>query len=183
MKKFTTLDLILVSLNAAIGIALKPVIGPIIQAIGASFFFPTGAIAGAIYMIWPLLALLIINKLGSATLVGIVQALIVFVTGIYGSHGIFTFFTYILPCLVIDLIYFLLNCNKNKFWLFVPPAMGNATGTFLVGSLMMHLPVVPLLLGTIPAFVFGGIAGWLAYSVNTMLSRVSSTKLQKGERL
>lgn len=47
----------------------------------------------------------IVNKRGAATLIGLVQAILVFVAGVYGTHGIVSVLTYTLPG-VVDLFYF-----------------------------------------------------------------------------
>jgi ABC-type thiamin/hydroxymethylpyrimidine transport system permease subunit len=68
---------------------------------------PGGSLAGGFYMMWMVLAMVIVQKPGTAILFGIVQALSVFVLGWFGSHGAFTLVTYTLPGVVAEGLAFL----------------------------------------------------------------------------
>lgn len=161
-KKISTLDSIFIVLMAVFGIALKPIIGPLAQMIASVLFIAPGSIAGAIFMIWPMLALLVVKRFGTAVSVGLLQGIIVMVTGLYGSHGILSLLTYTLPCLMIDIGYWTVRRSNRRFLLFIPTALGNATGAALVGWLLMRLPWIPLSISIGLAFLLGGISGILA---------------------
>ncbi len=171
-NRFTTLNATVIALFAATGLAIKPVISPIAKSITSLFLLPGGAVAGAIYLIWPLLALLLLNKRGSAILVGLLQALTVLVTGIYGSHGILSIFTYTLPCVIIELTYWGSRKINQKFACMISAASGNVCANFMVGYFLSHLPMIPLLLGLIPAFIFGSLAGPIALSLQNSIATV-----------
>ena len=171
LQKITTLDAVFITLMAACGLALKPIVGPIGKLIGTLFFIPGGSVAGAVYMIWPMLAVLVVRRLGVASLVGLIEGVIVLITGIYGSHGILSIITYLMPCLLIDLGYLLVKNINNKLTFFFPPAFGNTGGSILVGYFIMHIPFIPLLIGLIPAFIFGGIGGLLAAKLHDLLTK------------
>ncbi len=169
LKNISTLDATFIVLMSACGIALKPIVGPMAKLIASAFFIPSGAIAGAVYMMWPVLALLVVRHFGTAMLVGFIEGIIVLITGFYGSHGVLSLLTYVMPCLVIDIIFWILKNYKFRIMLFIPPAFGNLAGSLIVGFFIMHIPTIPLLLSLIPAFVFGGIGGWFAFGLYQLL--------------
>lgn len=169
LQKITTLDAVFITLMAACGLALKPIVGPIGKIIGTIFFIPGGSFSGAVYMIWPMLAVLVVQTAGAALLVGLIEGVIVMITGIYGSHGVLSFVTYLMPCLMIDMGYFLLKNVNDKLAVFIPPALGNTTGALLVGYFFLHLPNIPLLISLIPAFIFGAIGGYFSIKLYQLL--------------
>jgi hypothetical protein len=162
LNRISTLDAVFIALMAACGLALKPIVGPLFKLIGSAFFIPSGSMAGAIYMIWPMLALLIVKQFGIATIVGLIQGIVVLVTGIYGSHGVLSLITYTLPGLMIDCFYLLIHRFQKQWLMFLPPAMGNVSGLFIVAVVFMHLPLIPMVIGLIFAFVFGAAGGFLS---------------------
>ncbi|MFZ5518568.1 MAG: ECF transporter S component [Candidatus Zhuqueibacterota bacterium] len=171
LKKISTLDAVFIALMAACGIALKPIVGPLAKLIGSALFIPSGSIAGAIYMIWPMLALLVVKRVGAATFVGLIQGIAVMVTGLYGSHGILTLLTYTVPGVFIDLGFLLIRSFRSHWLLFFPTALGNVSGALLVGFMIMHLPKIPLILSLIPSFLFGGVAGYLSWALYSGLMK------------
>ncbi|MBN2414350.1 ECF transporter S component [bacterium] len=170
LKRYTTLEAAFIVLMAACGIALKPVVGPMARLIGSALFIPAGAIAGGIYMLWPLLALLVCRRFGTALLTGIIEGTVILVTGLYGSHGFLSLAIYVLPCLMIDAVYLLVRRSGRGWALFFPPAAGNVTGSLLVGIWIMRIPAVPLLASLVPAFFFGGLGGILAAGLYRVLT-------------
>ncbi len=162
LNRISTLDAVFIALMSACGLALKPIVGPLFKLIGSAFLIPSGSLAGAVYMIWPSLAILTVRRVGAATLVGFIQGIIVLVTGIYGSHGILSLLTYTIPGLTIDLVYWLIRGFQARWLMFFPAAFGNAAGSAVVGIIVMHIPLLPLIFGLLPAFIFGGIGGLLS---------------------
>ncbi len=162
LTRITTLDAVFVALMSACGLALKPIVGPLFKLIGSALLIPSGSMAGAIYMIWPMLALLIVKQSGIATTVGLIQGIIVMVTGIYGSHGVLSMITYTIPGIIIDLVYLMIYRFENQWLMVIPAAMGNVSGTAIVSIVFLHLPLIPLIIGLIPAFFFGALGGYLS---------------------
>ena len=161
-RKRTTLEDTFIVFMAACGVALKPVVGPMAKLVGSALFIPSGALAGMIYMLWPLLALLVTRKFGTATAVGLLEGIIVLITGFYGSHGILTLITYAVPCIIMDIVFVLTARGRITWLLMLPPAFANAAGSLLVGWMIMHMPLIPLLISLVPSFIAGGAAGLLA---------------------
>ena len=169
LKRMTTLEATLVVLMAACGIALKPIVGPMAKLVGSALFIPSGTIAGAVYMIWPMIAILVVQRFGTAMLVGLIEGIVVLITGFYGSHGFLSLLIYVAPCLMMDVGFLILGNQEKRWMLFFPAAMGNLTGSAMVGLLIMHMPEIPLLISLIPAFIFGGIGGLLATGLYKLL--------------
>ena len=180
LKRITTLDATFIVLMAACGIALKPIVGPMAKLVGSALFMPSGAIAGAIYMMWPMLALLVVHRFGTAMLVGLIEGIVVMVTGFYGSHGFLSLWIYFTPCLVMDIAFLLIRRQKKKWLYFLPAALANGTGTAMVGILIMHMPRIPLLISLVPSIIFGGLGGLFAAGLHGLLIR-SFPQFSKGD--
>lgn len=163
LKKLSTFDAVIVVLIAATGLAVKPVIGPLLKIIGSAFLLSTGSIAGIIYMLFPMLALLIVRQTGAATLTGLIQGVIVMIVGVYGSHGILSLLTYSVPGIFIDVGFLLIRKYPKKWLLFIPTGLGNLSGNLLVGVLFLRLPKIPLVINLVMGFFLGGISGYIAW--------------------
>ncbi|OQX95288.1 hypothetical protein B6I21_06225 [candidate division KSB1 bacterium 4572_119] len=163
LKRISTLDAVIIVLMAACGLAVKPVINPLFKLITSAFLISSGSVSGVIYMIFPMLALLIVRQPGSATMTGLIQGIIVLLTGIYGSHGIISILTYIAPGILIDFGFYLVG--QKKWLIFFPTALGNLGGNFLVGTLFLRLPTFPLILTCVTAFILGSMSGFLSWNL------------------
>ena len=172
VSKFSIFEIIVIALMATLGIATKPVITPLAHIITGPLYIPGGAVAGGLYMMWIVLGVGLIGKKGVATLISVVQAIMVVSLGIYGSHGIVSFITYIVPGLIVDL-YVLLVRNKEfqKGDFFISGILANISGTFLVNIVFFRLPLVPLILTLAAAFLSGGIGGLIAYGIFNKLRK------------
>lgn len=178
LKKFTLFDMILLALMACLGIATKPIIVPLTHIITGPLFIPGGVIAGGFYMMWIILGAGLVKKTGAATLIAIVQAIMVTATGIFGTHGLFNAFTYILPGLAVDLVMILsrhrgccLGCC------FAGGIAANLSGTLLVNLVFFRLPWIPLLLSLSSAALSGGLGGIIAYLLLRQLEKTGLTSV------
>ncbi|HQJ37915.1 MAG TPA: ECF transporter S component, partial [Bacillota bacterium] len=97
LSRFTVYDLVVISLTAALGIGIKPIIVPLVHIITGPLYIPGGAAAGGFYMLWIVLGIGITRKTGTGTLIGLIQALLVIITGFYGTHGAASIITYTIP--------------------------------------------------------------------------------------
>ena len=92
MKKllsgFSLFQLIIIAMMASLGIAVKPVLAPLVQIITGPLYIPGGTIAGGIYMMFIVLGAGLVKRTGTATLISIVQAIMVVSTGIFGTHAV-----------------------------------------------------------------------------------------------
>lgn len=165
-KKFSAFDLIIIAFFAALGIAAKPVIVPLVHIITGPLYIPGGAIAGGLYMLWIVVGAGLVGKRGTATLIAIVQAIFVVTTGISGSHGIMSFVTYIAPGIAIELLWLAMRQHSgNIFACFFAGIVANMTGTLLTNYLFFRLPWIPLVLTLSGAALSGGFGGLIVYSI------------------
>ena len=182
LKKIPTLDAVFIVLMAATGLAVKPVIGPVLKMIAAPFFLSTGSIAGVVYMVFPLLSVMVTRQSGSATLTGFIQGIIVSVSGIYGSHGVLSLLSYGVPCIFMDMA-LMVRYFRHPRLIFFPPALANAVGSLLVGTLFLRLPEFPLIVSAVLSFISGGFSGYLALFFYSYLLRHFPALVKEGEFL
>lgn len=172
LRAFSTRDLVIIAILAALGIAIKPVVVPIAHMIAAPFFIPGGAFAGGLYMMWLVVGMGIVGKRGTATLIALVQALLVMITGVPGSWGVMSLVIYTLPGVVMDLGLLLVRhracCLRCCF---LAGMLANVTGTLAV-SMVMLLPTIPLLLALCTAALSGGVGGIIAWEILKQLHRL-----------
>jgi len=157
---------------AALGIAVKAVIAPVIHTASAPLFIPGGALGGGIYMMWLVMAVGLTGKRGAATLAGLVQAILVILTGGASSHGLLSLVSYTLPGLAIDA--WLLISRHRLCCLpcaFVSSILANLFGTLAVNMIFFSLPTVPLLLSLAAAAFSGGLGGVLAWHLLSALRK------------
>lgn len=164
LRHFSVRDLTLIAILAALGIAVKTVLTPLIQIASAPLFIPGGSLIGGIYMMWLVIASDVTGKFGAATLMGLVQAMLVILSGIGGSHGPLSFVSYTLPGLAVDLL--LLISRRRSYNLpgaFLSCMLANICGTVSVNIMFFRLPTIPLLLSLAAAAFSGGLGGVLAW--------------------
>ncbi|MGE5458894.1 MAG: ECF transporter S component [Methanobacterium sp.] len=167
MARFSTFDLVLIAVLAALGIATKPIIVPLAHLITGPLFIPGGSLAGGLYMFWLVVGLGLTRKYGTATLIGFVQALMVIGTGIIGSHGAMSLLSYTLPGVAVDTGLFLIGRHKAGclYCCFIGGMLANLTGTLSVNVIFFRLPWLPLLLSIVTAAFSGALGGILAWQV------------------
>jgi ABC-type thiamin/hydroxymethylpyrimidine transport system permease subunit len=167
--KIATTDLVLMALFASLGIAAKQLIRPLVATITSPLYIPAGAVAGGIYMMWPVMAYGFVRKTGTASITSLTQALISLIMP-FGNFGLLTFIIYLCPGVAID-AFFLLSRHKAccSACCIVAAAIANVVGTALVGALILVLPLVVLSFLTVVAAISGGIGGFIA---NMLLVRI-----------
>lgn len=172
LRAFSTRDLVMIAVLAALGIAIKPIVVPIAHMVAAPFLIPGGAFAGGLYMMWLVVGMGIVGKRGTATLIAIVQALLVMFTGVIGSHGVMSLITYTMPGIAMDLGLLVVGhrccCLRCCF---LAGVLANVTGTLMVSMIFFSLPTIPLLLALCTAALSGGVGGIIAWQVIKQLHR------------
>ena len=166
LKMFSVFDLVIMAMMASLGIAIKPVVVPLAHIITGPLYIPGGVVAGGFYMLWLVLGAGLVGKRGTATLIALVQAIMVVSIGVFGTHGIVSFLTYLLPGIAIDMILFIIGhrgCCMTCC--FLAGIAANIGGTFLVNVIFFQLPLIPLLLSLSAAALSGGIGGIIAYTI------------------
>ena len=172
LRRFSIKDLILIAAMAALGLAVKAVVTPLVQLVSVPLFIPGGALGGGLYMMWLVMAAAVTGKRGAATLAGLVQAVLVILTGVGGSHGLLSLVSYTLPGLAIDA--WLLLSRHRLCCLpcaFVSCILANLCGTIAVNLIFFRLPVIPLLLSLAASAFSGGLGGVLSWHLLRALRR------------
>ncbi len=164
--RYSMFDLVIIALMACLGIAIKPLVVPLAHVITGPLFIPGGVIAGGFYMLWIVLGAGIVGKRGTATLIATVQAIVILSVGIFGTHGLMSLFTYILPGLAVDFVLLIIGhrgCCVNCC--FLAGVAANISGTFLVNLIFFRLPLIPLILSLSSAALSGGLGGIIAHNL------------------
>lgn len=163
-KRFSTRDLIIIASLAGIGFAMKIIIGPLFKMITVPLMVPGGSLAGGFYMMWLVLAVLIVSKWGTGLIFGLLQALIALVLGTK-NQGLLSLISYTLPGLALDFVYPLLRHPDKLYTHIILCALANMLGAGVIAVFLFHhpLPAVAVVLGM--ALISGVVGGVVSYSV------------------
>ena len=166
LARFSMFHLVIIALMAGLGVATKPIIVPLTHIITGPLYIPGGVVAGGFYMMWMIIGAGLVRKRGTATLIATVQAIMMVSLGIFGTHGLVSFFTYIIPGLAVDLVLLVFPISGPALLsCFLAGIAANLSGTFLVNLVFFRLPLVPLVLSLSSAALSGGLGGIVAYHV------------------
>jgi energy-coupling factor transport system substrate-specific component len=169
VRKTATVDLVTMTLFASLGLATKNIIRPIVGIVTSPLYIPTGAVAGGVYMMWPVMAYGFVRKLGAATTTALIQACISLVSP-YGNFGVLSFIIYLAPGLAIDGFFLVTRHQACCAGCCIGAAtLANAVGTVLVGTVALALPEITLLFLALIAALSGSIGGFIA---NLVLVRI-----------
>lgn len=164
--KFSSFELIIIVVMAALGVAVKPIIVPIAHIVCGPLMIPSGAMAGGLYMMWMVIGYGLVRKRGTAFLIALVQTLLVVFTGIVGSHGIMTFLTYLGPGLAVELImFFVPRRGINRGLCLAAGTAANVIGTLTVNFVFFRTPGVYLVLVLAIASLSGMVGGLISWEL------------------
>lgn len=174
LKKFRVYDLVIIAMMAAIGVAVKPLVVSLVHIVTGPLFIPGGAVAGGFYMMWLVMGAGLVQRKGAATLVGLVQGIIVIATGVYGTHGIISLVTYTLPGLAVDLVLLVSRQPpRGKMTMFLGGIAANLCGVVLSNLVFFRLPLFPLMLCLCAGALSGALGGLLAWLLTDRLGRLN----------
>ena len=166
LERFSLFELILLALIAAAGIAAKPIVIAISHLITGPLLIPGGALAGGFYMLFVVLGGALVGKRGGATLVCLIQSLLVLTSGVYGSHGAASVITYVVPGLLVDLLWIICRTSGASLTAcFFGGIVANISGSVLVNLVFFRLPPIPLLFTSVLAALSGGLGGIVAWQI------------------
>lgn len=167
--RVATVDLVLITLFASIGLATKNILHPLIAILTGPLYIPAGAVAGGLYMMWPVIAYGFIHKPGAASMVSLIQALVSMILP-FGNFGLLSFMIYLGPGLAID-AFFLLTRHKGCCLgcCMSASAIANVIGTTIIGLLILILPWIVLIFLAVIAAISGCVGGFMA---NILLDRI-----------
>lgn len=164
--KFSSYELIIIVVMAALGVAVKPIIVPIAHIVCGPLMIPSGAMAGGLYMMWMVIGYGMVRKRGTAFLIALVQTLLVVFTGIVGSHGIMTFLTYLGPGIAVELIMFMVpRRGINRGLCLAAGTAANVIGTLTVNFVFFRTPGVYLILVLAIASLSGMVGGLISWEL------------------
>jgi energy-coupling factor transport system substrate-specific component len=161
MKRFRTTDLLYIAAFAAIGLAAKPVVTPLVHIVSAPLMIPGGSLAGGFYMLWLGLAVAAVPKPGAALLTAAVQAAVM-LSGLFGSHGALSLLTYTLPGAIVELTALFFRHRDTLFAQIAFCTAANLMGTLIVVLLVMRLTAIPAAISLTTATISGILGGVLA---------------------
>ena len=173
LKAYSTQELLYIAVLAAFGLAIKPIVTPLIHLISAPLMIPGGSLAGGFYMMWTVLASIMVKRFGAAFLVGFIQAIVVLALGYFGNHGTISLISYSLPGLVIDIFSLFFVNKENPFFCVIATVLANITGTLVVVYLVMRLAFLPMIISLIAAMISGIIGGIIVFSIVKKLKKYS----------
>jgi len=160
-RSFSLHNLLMIAGLAAVGLAIKPIINPMVHIVSSIVRIPGGSLSGGFLMMWMVLARVLVGKPGAAIVYGLAQGLAVMLLGFFGSHGVFSVVSYTLPGVVLEM--FALVLPGVSLWhLGLYCVVANVTGALLVAIFVMQLPVLLLYISLITACVSGMLGGVLA---------------------
>ncbi len=172
LKTFSILDLIIIALMAGLGLAMKPIIVPLVHIVTGPLYIPGGAIAGGFYMLWIVLAMGLVKKKGTCAMVALVQGIMVITIGSIGNHGIASIITYSLPGLCAELAFvFSKKKEYNVLHYMLGCILANLAGTYGSNLVFFNLPLIPLFVSLSSAALSGSLGGLIAYNISNKFSK------------
>ena len=165
LAKFTSRDLLYIAVMSALGLAIKPVVTPLVHLISAPLMIPGGSLAGGLYLLWLVLLICLVRKSGAALLMGIAQALVMVGLGYFGSHGALSLISYTLPALVLELFWLVFHNPNSPVTHVILCVSANMTGAMVVAWLLMRITLLATLLSLTAAAISGIIGGILSYKI------------------
>lgn len=171
LSSFSSQDLLYIAVMSALGLATKPLVTPLIHLISAPLMIPGGSLAGGFYMMWLVLAILIVNKPGTGLMVGLVQAIVMISLGYFGSHGAVSLISYTIPGVIADFTAIIFRKPNRPSTHVLICSSANITGALIVTFLVMRLAIFPMIISVIAASVSGIIGGLLSFSIYSKLKK------------
>jgi len=176
---------VFISLMAAAGIAIKPLIVPVVRVVAVPLGLPGGSLVGGIYMMWLILGHAFTRKPWAATLVGIVQAILAWVMGVPGPQGPWMLVMYMAPGIAADLVLRLNSGSESASAsasatatalspgaAMLAGAAANATGIALMCLIVYRISPPVLALSVAVGAMSGSVGGVLACAIHRRVARI-----------
>lgn len=178
-SKFSSQELLYIAVLAALGLAIKPIITPLVHIISVPLMVPGGSLAGGFYMMWLVLAAVLVKHRGAAFTVGFVQAIVILSLGYFGNHGAVSLISYSLPGFVVEIVALIIKKRQTISFNIIACVVANLSGAIVVTILVMRLALIPLIISMIAAAISGIIGGMLSYSILNKLKKYSVINLEE----
>ena len=163
MNRYSLRNLLFLTLCCDLGLFSKRLISPAANIL-TDFLRIPGGIGTSFSLMFLVVAAELVPVFGCATLMSLVQSLIALSLGMVGSMGILSPIGYVVPGLVIDLL-FLLSRKAGlgtDLTLTAANMLGAASAGVAANLIVFRLPAVPLALYIVVALTSGAICGCFA---------------------
>ena len=163
MNRFSLRNLLFLTLCCDLGLFTKRLIAPAANIL-TDFLRIAGGIGTRFSLMFLVVAAELVPIFGCATLMGIVQSIIALSLGMVGSMGILSPIGYIVPGIVIDLIFLLSRKTGlgTDLTLTISNMLGAAAASLTANFIVFRLPGVPLALYIVVALASGAVCGSFA---------------------
>ena len=170
MRRSRLRSLIFMALCCDLGLFTKKLMGPVANIITDSLHIP-GGITTAFSLMFLVIAVALMPKFGSGTIMGIVQSGIALSLGMVGSMGMLSPIGYIMPAFMIDLVFWLGRTVglKRGYCIILANALAGGTASLTANLIVFRLNGVVLLLYLSVACTCGVICGCLGESIAARL--------------
>jgi len=164
---FSIRDLLIITLLAALGMAIKPLLQPFSRILLNTIFVPGGVVFGGLYMMWLALARGLVDKPGSGILAAFIQGITALALGLSPASGILSLATFLLPGAAVELSFSIPGrgpASRASRFLF-SCILANLTGIGLV-ILIRGFGQQPAVILMVAGGLSGGVGGLLAFAVS-----------------
>jgi len=164
---FSLRDLLIITLMAALGMAIKPLLQPFSRLLLNTFFVPGGVVFGGFYMMWLALARGLVGKPGSGILAAFIQGVTALALGLSPASGILSLAAFLLPGAAVELSFCIPGrgpASRASRFLF-SCILANLTGIGVV-ILIRGFGQQPAVILMIAGGLSGGLGGLLAFAVS-----------------
>ena len=184
MKHFSLRNLLFLTLCCDLGLFSKRLIAPAANIL-TDFLRIPGGIGTSFSLMFLVVAAELVPIFGCATLMSIIQSMITLSLGMVGSMGIRSPIGYIVPGIVIDLLFMLSRKTGlgTDLALTLANMLGAASASLAANLIVFHLPGVPLALYIVVALASGAVcgtfAGVLVKRLRPVMSASSRTEFEE----
>ncbi|HAB94872.1 MAG TPA: hypothetical protein DCF49_09010 [Lachnospiraceae bacterium] len=181
MKRYTLRNLLFLTLCCDLGLFSKRLISPAANIL-TDFLRIPGGIGTSFSLMFLVVAAALVPVFGCATLMALVQSLTALSLGMVGSMGILSPVGYIVPGIVIDLLFVLSRKAGlgTDLTLVIANMLGAASAGLTANFLVFRLPGVPLALYIAVALASGAVCGCFAGVLVRRLRPVMSSSASAG---
>lgn len=158
-------QLLLCANLAVLGIVAKPLFSPFFNFITDFVRIPGGSMTAGVSMLFLVVGVAVTGKRGTAFLIGLIQGVLAFSTGISAIAGALVLITYSLPGVTIDAVMLGMRGMPLKQRMILAGSLGVLTGAAATNLLYFHLAVLPFILFYLFGILSGGLGGYLAYHI------------------
>lgn len=180
MKRFSLRTLIFMALCCDLGLFCKKLIAPAANLITDALHIP-GGIGTAFSLMFLVLAALVVEQWGCASVIGAVQSALALCFGMVGSMGALAPIGYIVPGIVIDLALFFTRKSHlpTRYRAVLACALASPAASLTANAIVFHLRGPALLLYVYVATFSGVVAGLLAAELARRLEPILLKKSTK----